>query len=172
MFQALISIINLFCESKDGSTFLILLSGRIKKVDPSLRMYPGAHAICNDNSKLRSDNIGNGTLCGVKKIKLKKDAPRPIWKNWDGYKVYTVSAHYVDHVEFERFPDREDIIGLKSEISAIEEELAASREDTSKSAKLESVLEKNTKQIKEEESSTVFQALTSIINLCYESKDG
>ena len=77
-------------------------------------------------SKLRSDNIGNGTLCRVKKTKLKKDAPPHIWKNWDGYKMYTVSACYVDHVEFERFPDREDIIGLKSEISAIEEELAAS----------------------------------------------
>lgn len=60
--------------------------------------------MCNDNSKLKTENIGNGTLCRVKKIKLKPGAPPLQWKNWEGVKVYTVNARYVDWVEFERFP--------------------------------------------------------------------
>ena len=71
--------------------------------------------------------------------------------------MYTVSARYVDHVEFERFPDREDIIGLKSEISAIEEELATSRRDTAKSAELESVLEKTQSELKKRKAAQCFK---------------
>ena len=39
------------------------VTGQNKKVDPCLRFYPGAHAMCNDNSKLKTDNVGNVTLC-------------------------------------------------------------------------------------------------------------
>ena len=50
----------------------------------------------NDNSKLKTENIGNGTLCRVKRIKLKNNALPLQWKNWDGVKVYTVSAHCIE----------------------------------------------------------------------------
>jgi hypothetical protein len=75
-------------------------------------MYRGAHAMCNDNSKLKSDNIGNGTLCRVKSIKLKKDAPPLHWKNWEGVKVYTVNDWYVEWAKFERLPDNEKFVSL------------------------------------------------------------
>jgi hypothetical protein len=68
-----------------------------KKIDPCLRLYPGVHVMCVDNSKLKSDNIGNGTLCRVRGLKLKRNAPPMQWKNWDGYKVQTVNAHYGLH---------------------------------------------------------------------------
>ena len=87
-----------------------------------MRLYPGAHAICNDNSKPKTDNIGNGTLCRVKCIKLKSVAPPLHWKNWDGVKAYTASACYVEWGEFEHFPDNEKISFLKSAISALVEE--------------------------------------------------
>lgn len=48
----------------------------------------------------------------MKKIKLKRGAPPLQWTNWEGVKVYTVSARYVDWVEFERFPDNEKILSL------------------------------------------------------------
>jgi len=112
------------------------VTGQNKKVDPCLRMYRGAHAMCNDNSKLKTDNIGNGTLCRVKSIKLKKDAPLLHWKNWDGVKVYTVNARYVEWAEFERFPDNEKIVLLKSSILALEEELLREQDDK-KAAELE-----------------------------------
>ena len=76
--------------------------------------------MCNDNSKLKTENIGNGTLCRVKRIKLKNNALPLQWKNWDGVKVYTVSARYVEWAEFERFLDNEKIISIKSAISKLE----------------------------------------------------
>ena len=96
------------------------VTGQSKKVDPCLRFYPGAHAMCNDNSKLKSDNIGNGTLCRVKCIKLKSNAPPLRWKNWDGFKVYTTSARYVEWAEFERFPENDRIKSKKADISNLE----------------------------------------------------
>ena len=51
------------------------VTGQNKKVNPSLRCYPGAHAMCNNNTKLNIDNIGNGTLCRLKCIKLKDGSP-------------------------------------------------------------------------------------------------
>ena len=80
--------------------------------------------MCNGNSKLKTEDIGNVTLCRVKNIKLKEDAPPLRWKNWDGKKVYTTCAHYVEYVEFERFPDNEAMISLKKDIDALEVEIA------------------------------------------------
>ena len=73
--------------------------------------------MCNDNSKLKTENIGNGTLCRVKRIKLKNNALSLQWKNWDGFKFYTVSARYIELAEFEHFPDNKKIISIKSSIS-------------------------------------------------------
>ena len=46
-----------------------------KRVDPCLRLYPGAHSMVTDNSRLKSDKVGNGTLCRVRGVKLKNNAP-------------------------------------------------------------------------------------------------
>ena len=56
-----------------------------------------------------------------------------MWKNWDGVKVYTVSAQYVEHVEFEHLPDNERIVSLKSAINALQrEEGAGNQHENSK----------------------------------------
>ena len=86
-----------------------VIAGQSKKIDPCLRLYNGALAMCIYNARLKNDKIGNGTLCRVTSIKLKDDAPL-MWKNWDGVKVYTVSARCVEHVEFEHFPENERIV--------------------------------------------------------------
>ena len=38
------------------------VSVQSKKVDPCLRLYVGAHAMCINNSKLKTDKIGNGKI--------------------------------------------------------------------------------------------------------------
>ena len=63
--------------------------------------------------------------CRVKSIKLKEDAPTLQWKNWDGKKVYTICARYVEYVEFEHFLDNEAMISLKKDIDVLEVEIAA-----------------------------------------------
>ena len=90
-----------------------------KKIDPALRMYTGAHAMCTDNSKLKQFKLGNGTLCRVKRIKLKIGSPPLRWKNWEGKKVHTTSARFVEWVEFDRFPVSDKIKSLKNEIESM-----------------------------------------------------
>ena len=90
--------------------------------DKEITVYYGL-VICTRCSRLKTDKIGNDTLCHVKRIKLKSDAPQLHWKNWDGVKVYTVSARYVEWDEFKRFPDNGKMKVLNSAISsALEEE--------------------------------------------------
>ena len=72
-----------------------------------------------DNSRLKSDKVGNGTLCRVRRVKLKNNAPPLKWKNWDGYKVYTVNARHVEHVKLERFPETEAIKTMKKDIAIL-----------------------------------------------------
>jgi hypothetical protein len=52
-----------------------------KKIDPSLRLYIGAHAMCIDNSRLKTENVGNGTMCRVRRLQLKPGSPPMQWKN-------------------------------------------------------------------------------------------
>eukprot|EP00985_Skeletonema_marinoi_P035131 scaffold45724_cov679-Skeletonema_marinoi.AAC.1 len=42
--------------------------GTSRKVDPSLKLYNGAHVMCNNNNMLKTHNIGNGTIARVKSI--------------------------------------------------------------------------------------------------------
>ncbi|KAL7527853.1 hypothetical protein ACHAXR_004496 [Thalassiosira sp. AJA248-18] len=112
-------------------------SGQSKKIDPCLRIYKGAHAMCIDNSKLKENKLGNGTLCRVKGMKLKPGAPPLHWKNWDGVKVFCTSARYVEWVEFDRFPVSEEIKLLKSEIDVLEKALNKSNECVEDAKKLE-----------------------------------
>lgn len=91
-----------------------------KKIDPCLRVYLGAHVMCIDNSKLKTDQVGNGTLCRVVGLKLIDGAPQPQWKNWDGHKVLTINARHVEYIELERFPESKEIKSLKAEIEEYE----------------------------------------------------
>ena len=38
-------------------------AGQSKHVDVCICCHPGAHAMCNNNSKLEVENIGNSALC-------------------------------------------------------------------------------------------------------------
>ena len=64
------------------------------KIDPILRLYPGAPLMCNTNDALKFGR-GNGTLCHCIKVRMKQNASVQ-WKNWDGRKVNTTS---VDQIE-------------------------------------------------------------------------
>ena len=54
-------------------------------------------------NKNLDDGQSNGTQCKCTKVKLKSQA-RPIWKNWEGRKVYTIAEYDVEWVEFEHTP--------------------------------------------------------------------
>ena len=56
-----------------------------------------------NTNKYLKENVGNGSQCKGKKVKLKPGA-RPVWKNWDNHKVYTVSIQDVEYVEFCHYP--------------------------------------------------------------------
>ena len=59
----------------------------------------------------------------MKRVKLKCNSPPLQWKNWDGVKVYTTSARYVEWVEFERFPDSDKIKSIKAEIDTLDNQI-------------------------------------------------
>ena len=94
-------------------------SGQSKLIDPCLRTYQGSHSMCTDNSKLKTINVGNGTQCRMRGIKLKLDAPCLQWKNWDGKKVCTINARYVDYALMERFPVSPKIKALEMKIDIL-----------------------------------------------------
>jgi hypothetical protein len=101
-----------------------------KYIDPALRLYVGAHCMCIVDNKRLKDKvpIGNGTLCRVVGIKLKDHAPSHRWQNWDGRKVWTVSAKHVDWVEFEYHPKSKRILELEEEIKEKEWDLKVLQE--------------------------------------------
>ena len=65
--------------------------------DPSLKFYPGVPLMINSNRDLKKKRRGNGTLCRGLKLVLKEGRTTRI-KNWDGYKVHTVSIDDCDHM--------------------------------------------------------------------------
>jgi hypothetical protein len=73
------------------------------KIEPVLRLYPGAHQMCITNDNL-DEGRGNGTLCKCINVKLKQNGRERKWKNWDGKKVWTVGINNVDWIELEHFP--------------------------------------------------------------------
>jgi len=73
------------------------------KVEPALRTYPGCHFMCVTNKDL-DQGRGNGTLCKLLRVKLRRNGEERKWKNWDGRKVWTVSVADVEWVEFEHYP--------------------------------------------------------------------
>ena len=73
------------------------------KITPVMRCCPGSMHMVNTNKYLKEKNIGNGSQCKCKQVKLKPGA-RPVWKNWDKHKVYTVSIQDVEYVDFYHYP--------------------------------------------------------------------
>jgi hypothetical protein len=78
-------------------------SSKGSKIDPLLRLYTGSPHMCITNDDIKQGR-GNGTMCRCVKVKLKTGAKRQ-WKNWDGRKVWTVSAEDVEWVQFEHWPN-------------------------------------------------------------------
>ena len=87
----------------DASIRTTSLPNKGAKVSPVLRFYPGSRHMVNTNGELETKKTANGSLCGCSKVRLKKSGNR-IWKNWDGYKVWTVSINKVEYVDFKHYP--------------------------------------------------------------------
>ena len=68
-----------------------------------MRCCSGSVHMVNTNKYLKKKHIGNSSQCKCKAVKLKASA-RPVWKNCDGYKVYTVSIQDVEYVDFYHYP--------------------------------------------------------------------
>lgn len=75
-------------------------------VDPALCLYVGAFLMCVIDNKDLNQKVrrGNGTMCRVIGISLKRDAMSYKWKNYYNHKVWTVNAKDVESIEVERFP--------------------------------------------------------------------
>ena len=84
-----------------------------KRIDPAIRFWKGAPFMINSNENL-SKGLGNGTLVRGLQVKLKSDAEL-LWKNWDGYKVNTVSIEDVEYVLCEYCDDSKKKFKLKPE---------------------------------------------------------
>jgi len=92
-----------------------------KHIDPALCVYHGAHLICIDNKHLNSKNPrGNGTLCRVLGVKLKKSAPTYKWKNYYGKKVWTIDAKDVEYIQCEHVNKTGYILQLEAQIQELE----------------------------------------------------
>jgi DNA repair ATPase RecN len=92
-----------------------------KHIDPALCIYIGAHLICIDNKHLNSKTPrGNGTLCRVLGVKLKKNASTYKWKNYYGKKVWTVNAKDVEHIQCEHVNKPGYIVQLEAQIQELE----------------------------------------------------
>ncbi len=89
-----------------------------KHIDPALCIYIGAYLICIDNKHLR-DKVprGNGTLCQVLGMQVKKNAQSYKWKNYYGKKVWTVNAADVEWVECEHVNQTSLFSQLESQIN-------------------------------------------------------
>jgi hypothetical protein len=79
--------------------------------------------MCIDNSKLKTEKVGNGTMCRVRRLQLKRGSPPLQWKNWDGKKVYTVNARHVEYIEMERFPLTDKILELSKKAKQLRDDL-------------------------------------------------
>ena len=91
-----------------------------KLVDPCLRLYIGTHKMCTTGNENLDKGYGNGTCCHVVGIKLNANAPRLQRKNWDGVKLYCVSARDITWVEFEHYHHTKEIETLKAQIDELD----------------------------------------------------
>jgi hypothetical protein len=91
-----------------------------KHIVPALCIYNDAYLICIDNKHLR-DKVpwGNGTLCQVLGVQLKKNAQSYKWKNYYGKKMWTVNAADVEWVECEHVNQTSLLSQLESQINGL-----------------------------------------------------
>jgi hypothetical protein len=91
-----------------------------KHIDPALCLYVGAHHICIDNKLLKHKILrGNGTICRVIGIKLKKEPQSYKWKNYYGRKMWTVNASDVEWVQCEHINKTGTMIQLQAKIDQL-----------------------------------------------------
>ena len=82
-----------------------------KLIDPALKLYHDLPVMSNSNKDVKN-GIANGTLARFKGIKLKNnDKSKVFFKNWDGYKVRTVSAADVEYILCEHWEGKKDVHG-------------------------------------------------------------
>ena len=96
-----------------------------KLIDPCLRCYTGGFFMCSSNENLKDDGTGNGTQCRIIGIKLKQNQTSYRWKNWDGKKVWTVSAKDVEFVQFEHYPKTKAIVALEERLKELQNDICA-----------------------------------------------
>lgn len=114
------------------------------KIDPLLPIYPGAKMMATNN-KLLSKGVGNGTVCTVVGIKMKKDDggdTRIRVKNWFGYKVNTVLASDVEYIRLQHFPaETPKIKSLQAKVDGMKEQEILSDAEKTELKRLETDLE-------------------------------
>ena len=80
-------------------------------VDPALKLYHDIPIMLNKNIDV-PNGLANGTLARFKGIKLKNDdRSKIIIKNWDGYKVRTVSVQDIEYIICEHKEGKKDKFG-------------------------------------------------------------
>ena len=84
-------------------------------------------------------------------------------KNWDSFKVYTISVCYVVYVEFEHFPENEKISSLKYKLNRLEKELS-NKQNNEKSNQLEKHTERAPRQQKAQQFKFLLTRSTSTVN--------
>ena len=77
------------------------------KIDPVLRLFPGAPMMCISNKDLKKGR-GNATICKFVSVKLKCDQGDIHWKNWDDKKVNTASIDDIEWMQFQHWPKPPD----------------------------------------------------------------
>ena len=85
----------------------------------------GAYPICVIDNKYLTKKVpqGNGTLCRVTAIKLKKDSSSHRWGNYYGKKVWTVCATDVEWLEVELAPKPKRISDQEDNIVQTEQQI-------------------------------------------------
>lgn len=87
-----------------------------KRVDPALKWYPGIPLMITSNENIKKKR-GNGTLCRGLRVQL-KEGVQPQWKNYDGRKVFTVTADDCEYMLCEHWKaekEGEDPVQFKLE---------------------------------------------------------
>ena len=87
-----------------------------KRVDPALKWYPGIPLMITSNEHIKKKR-GNGTLCRGLRVQL-KEGVQPQWKNYDGRKVFTVTADDCEYMLCEHWKaekEGEDPVQFKLE---------------------------------------------------------
>ena len=120
-----------------------VMSGHMH-VDPALCLYKGAYLICTIDNKHLNEKVprGNGTLCRLVSVKLKRSAKNETFRKWYGKKVRAVKASDIEWIECEHVIKTDAMIQLERELHHHEAKMKASidkKEKTTWEKKIESL---------------------------------